>query len=73
MSPYMKLALKWEAIADKLDKAPVEMTANTHRLFANELKAVCANNAEAAFSWNGHIVYGNKESVRAVLEMVTGV
>lgn len=35
-----KLIEKWRDIADKLDNKPVTMTANTHRLFANELESV---------------------------------
>lgn len=35
-----KLVEKWRDIADRLDNAPTVMTANTHRLFANELDAV---------------------------------
>lgn len=34
------LAKKWDDIADKLDNTKTVMTANVHRLFANELKAV---------------------------------
>lgn len=32
------LVKKWRDIADKLDNRPSVMTANVHRLFANELK-----------------------------------
>jgi hypothetical protein len=35
-----KLAERWVKIADRLENQPVTMTANTHRLFANELLAV---------------------------------
>lgn len=35
----IELAEFWESIADRLDNQPVNMTANTHRLFANELRA----------------------------------
>lgn len=30
----------WISIAERLENDPVKMTANTHRLFANELSAV---------------------------------
>ena len=35
-----KLAENWISIADRLENQPVVMTANTHRLFANELRVV---------------------------------
>lgn len=34
-----KVAERWKVIADRLDNQSVVMTANTHRLFANELMA----------------------------------
>ena len=69
---YMELVRRWERIADKLDNAPVAMTANTHRLFANELRAVIANNSKAGFSWNGRMVHGDRESVAEVVRLVGG-
>ena len=38
----VRLAEFWESIADRLDNQPVVMTANSHRLFANNLRAVLA-------------------------------
>lgn len=38
----IRLAEFWESIADRLDNQPVVMTANSHRLFANNLRSVLA-------------------------------
>jgi hypothetical protein len=35
-----KVGENWRKIADRLDNQPVVMTANSHRLFSNELDAV---------------------------------
>ncbi len=37
-----KLIERWESAAERLENQSVVMTANTHRLFANELKATLA-------------------------------
>lgn len=69
---YLELARRWERIADQLDKRPVEMTANTHRLFAKELRAVIAKNSKAGFSWGEYMVHGDHASVAEVLRLAGG-
>jgi hypothetical protein len=70
-NPYLELARKWEAIANKMDKDGVtQMTANTHRLFANELKAVVKLHSKAGLSWDDHMVHGDVASVEEVLGLL---
>jgi hypothetical protein len=70
MNPYLELARRWERIADQLDKRSVEMTACTHRLFANELRAVIALHSKAGFCWGGRMVHGDHASVAEVRRLV---
>lgn len=37
LKPLEDLSQRWKTIAERLENKPVAMTANTHRLFANEL------------------------------------
>lgn len=71
-SPYRDLAKKWDDIANKMEgkDGVTTMTANTHRLFANELKTVCASQAAAGLSWGDHMIPGDPASVQAVLWML---
>lgn len=71
MNPYLKLARRWEEIANKLEQKPVVMTAAVHRLFANELKAIIALNSEAGLSiGDDFLIHGNKESVALVRKLM---
>jgi hemerythrin-like domain-containing protein len=47
----MKLIKNWEEAADRLENKPVNMTANTHRLFANELRAVLKRHVVVETRW----------------------